>query len=119
MGDGLTKEEAASYKEKLEEYRWTLRPSSKSVEFLDRAIRMLTVSTASLVKAIPEKRLKGDESPSLSMNVEEPPKYYIEQENDSAPEDEEWNAAAEHVFVDEMGVQASPTQFSEEEVDML
>jgi hypothetical protein len=112
-----TREEADSYKEKLEEYRWTLRLSSKSAEFLDRAISMLTISTATLVKAIPEKRPKGEESVSPSMNTEETPKYDMEQENDSAPEDEEWNA--DHASIDEMSLQASPTQFSEEAMEML
>lgn len=107
-----SREEADSYKEKLEEYRWTLRLSSKSAEFLDRAISMLTISTATLVKAIPEKRPKGEESVSPSMDTEETPKYGIEQENDSAPDDE-------HASVDEMSLQASPTQFSEEAMEML
>jgi hypothetical protein len=49
------KEEAAGYKEKLDEYRWTLRLSSKSADFLERAISMLATSTGILVKAIPVK----------------------------------------------------------------
>ncbi|KAE9982759.1 hypothetical protein EG327_005767 [Venturia inaequalis] len=114
-----TRDEADSYKEKLEEYRWTLRLSSKSAEFLDRAISMLTISTASLVNAIPGKRLKGDESLSPPMDAEQTPKYDIEQENDSAPEDEEWNAEADHAFINEISLQASPTQFSEEAMEML
>ncbi len=52
----LTKEEANGYKQKLEEYRWTLRLSSKSAEIIDRAIALLTMSTGMLVKAIPMKR---------------------------------------------------------------
>lgn len=36
--------------EKLEEYKWTLRLSSRSAEFLEGAIGMLTMSTAALVK---------------------------------------------------------------------
>lgn len=117
-----TREEADSYKEKLEEYRWTLRLSSKSAEFLDKAISMLTISTATLIKSIPEKRPKGEESVSPSIDAEETPKYDIEQENDSAPENEEWNADADadHASIDEMSLQASPpTQFSEEAMEML
>ncbi|KAF2731364.1 hypothetical protein EJ04DRAFT_498815 [Polyplosphaeria fusca] len=49
------KEEADSYKAKLDEYRWTLRLSSKSADFLERAITMLGMSTGVLVRAIPEK----------------------------------------------------------------
>ncbi|KAF2803715.1 uncharacterized protein BDZ99DRAFT_526192 [Mytilinidion resinicola] len=49
------KEEAEFYKAKLEEYRWTLRLSSKSADFLERAISMLAISTGVLVKAIPDK----------------------------------------------------------------
>ncbi|KAF2006985.1 hypothetical protein P154DRAFT_180196 [Amniculicola lignicola CBS 123094] len=51
----LDKEEADSYKAKLDEYRWTLRLSSKSADFLERAISMLATSTGILIKAIPEK----------------------------------------------------------------
>lgn len=43
------------YKSKLDEYRWTLRLSSKSAEFLERAISMLATSTGVLVKAIPSR----------------------------------------------------------------
>ena len=49
------KEEADRCKAKLDEYRWTLRLSSKSADFLERAISMLATSTGVLVKAIPEK----------------------------------------------------------------
>ncbi|KAF2263696.1 hypothetical protein CC78DRAFT_517915 [Lojkania enalia] len=51
----LGKEEADTYKAKLDEYRWILRLSSKSADFLERAISMLAISTGVLVKAIPEK----------------------------------------------------------------
>ncbi|KAH7139222.1 nitrogen regulatory protein OTam [Dendryphion nanum] len=50
----LEKTEAEIYKAKLDEYRWTLRLSSKSADFLERAIGMLSTSTGILVKAIPE-----------------------------------------------------------------
>jgi hypothetical protein len=48
------KEEADSYKANLDEYRWTLRLSSRSAEFLERAISMLATSTGVLMKEIPE-----------------------------------------------------------------
>lgn len=51
----LEKPEADMYKAKLDEYRWTLRLSSKSADFLERAISMLSTSTEILVKAIPER----------------------------------------------------------------
>ncbi|KAF2650275.1 hypothetical protein K491DRAFT_143673 [Lophiostoma macrostomum CBS 122681] len=50
----LDKEEAKIYRSKLDEYRWTLRLSSRSADFLDRAISMLATSTGVLVKTIPE-----------------------------------------------------------------
>jgi len=49
------KEEAEFYKGKLEEYRWTLRLSSKGADFLERAISTLAMSTGVLVKAIPDR----------------------------------------------------------------
>ncbi|KAF1842419.1 uncharacterized protein K460DRAFT_359030 [Cucurbitaria berberidis CBS 394.84] len=49
------KEEAQTYRERLDEYRWMLRLSSKSADFLERALSMLATSTGVLVKAIPEK----------------------------------------------------------------
>ncbi|KAF1987181.1 hypothetical protein K402DRAFT_52679 [Aulographum hederae CBS 113979] len=55
-----TKEEADICRKKLDEYRWTLRLSSKSADFLDRAIAMLTASTLQFVKAIPEKPTQED-----------------------------------------------------------
>ncbi|KAF2191320.1 hypothetical protein K469DRAFT_558142 [Zopfia rhizophila CBS 207.26] len=48
------KDEADLCRAKLDEYRWTLRLSSKSADFLERAISMLATSTGALVKAIPE-----------------------------------------------------------------
>ncbi|PSN71868.1 hypothetical protein BS50DRAFT_485090 [Corynespora cassiicola Philippines] len=50
-----TKDEADVYKARLDEYRWLLRLSSKSAEFLERAIAMLATSTDVLVRAIPER----------------------------------------------------------------
>lgn len=48
------KQEANIYKKSLDEYRWVLRLSSKSADFLEHAINMLASSTGVLVKAIPE-----------------------------------------------------------------
>lgn len=48
------KTEADGYIAKLDEYRWVLRLSSRSADFLERAISMLATSTGVLVKAIPE-----------------------------------------------------------------
>jgi hypothetical protein len=57
-----TQEEAHTCKLKLEEYRWILRLSSKSADFLERAISMLASSTGVLVKAIPNKPSESDSS---------------------------------------------------------
>jgi hypothetical protein len=46
--------EANLYKKSLDEYRWVLRLSSKSADFLEHAIGMLAISTGVLVKAIPD-----------------------------------------------------------------
>jgi len=48
------KEEASIYGKSLDEYRWMLRLSSKSADFLEQAISMLATSTGVLVKAIPD-----------------------------------------------------------------
>jgi hypothetical protein len=48
-------EEAEVCKKSLDEYRWVLRLSSKSADFLEEAINMLATSTGVLVKAIPAK----------------------------------------------------------------
>jgi hypothetical protein len=49
------KQEGEAYKQKLEDYRWTLRLLSKSADILERALDMLAAPTAVVVKAIPEK----------------------------------------------------------------
>lgn len=49
-----SKAEADGYRKHLEEYRWVLRLSSKSVDFLEQAISMLATSTGVLIKAIPD-----------------------------------------------------------------
>ena len=46
-------EDAAFYKQKLDEYRWSLRLASKGSEVLERAIALLSASTGVLVKAVP------------------------------------------------------------------
>ncbi|KAF2828397.1 hypothetical protein CC86DRAFT_444648 [Ophiobolus disseminans] len=48
------KAEAEVYRKSLDEYRWVLRLSSKSADFLELAISMLATSTGVLVKAIPD-----------------------------------------------------------------
>jgi hypothetical protein len=109
-----TKAEADGYKEKLEEYRWTLRLSSKSAEFLDRAISMLTTSTGLLVKAIPEQRRSVESSETISP-ITDRADTQNDFESGSAQEDDEgWTGSA-----GDMSMQASPTQFSEEAMDML
>ncbi|CAO2647811.1 Nn.00g087330.m01.CDS01 [Neocucurbitaria sp. VM-36] len=49
------KDEAQTYRTRFDEYRWMLRLSSKSADFLERTLSMLATSTGELVKAIPEK----------------------------------------------------------------
>lgn len=49
------KEEADLYKSHLDEYRWILRLSSRSAEFLERAINMLATSTGVLMKEMSER----------------------------------------------------------------
>jgi hypothetical protein len=49
-----SKAEADTYRKHLEEYRWVLRLSSKSADFLGQAISTLATSTGVLIKAIPD-----------------------------------------------------------------
>jgi hypothetical protein len=49
-----SKAEADRFRKHLEEYRWVLRLSSKSADFLEQAISMLATSTGVLIKAIPD-----------------------------------------------------------------
>lgn len=60
------KQEADTYKRSLDEYRWVLRLSSKSADFLEHAINMLASSTGVLVKAIP---IQPDEERILHRNL--------------------------------------------------
>jgi hypothetical protein len=49
-----TKEDAAWFRAKGDEYRWTLRLSSKNAEILERAIGLIALSTGVLMKAVPD-----------------------------------------------------------------
>jgi hypothetical protein len=62
----IDRQDANIYKKSLDEYRWVLRLSSKSADFLEHAINMLASSTGVLVKAIPD---KPDEERVLSRNL--------------------------------------------------
>jgi hypothetical protein len=109
-----SKDEAEGYKEKLEEYRWTLRLSSKSAEFLDRAISQLTTSTGLLMKAIPE-----GSKPPASMSGS--PNAAVTEPAVSHADDDEWGANDQNSVTDTMSMQPSPTTFSENgaAMDML
>ncbi|KAH8909845.1 hypothetical protein BR93DRAFT_909322 [Coniochaeta sp. PMI_546] len=49
-----TREDASWFRAKGDEYRWTLRLSSKNAEILERAIGLIAMSSGVLVKAVPE-----------------------------------------------------------------
>lgn len=100
-----SKDEAEGFKEKLEEYRWTLRLSSKSAEFLDRAISQLTTSTGLLMKAIPE----GSRPPNSSTGspVAGPGMLHEEEE------EEDWTGNDQNSVDDNTSLQPSPTSFSD------
>ncbi|KAI4909756.1 hypothetical protein J4E85_011578 [Alternaria conjuncta] len=49
-----SREEADRYRAHLDQYRWTIRLSSKSADFLERALVSLDVSSSALMKAIPD-----------------------------------------------------------------
>jgi hypothetical protein len=66
-----TPEEAAFYQQKLEEYRWVLRVSSKAVHVLDRAIALVTASTGSLVKLFQDKNKDKREASHPAESPEE------------------------------------------------
>lgn len=102
-----SKDEAESYKEKLEEYRWTLRLSSKSAEFLDRAISQLTTSTGLLMKAIPE----GSRPPNSNSGSPNTAPGYHEEEEEF--EEDDWKPNDQDSLEDTMSMQPSPTGFSE------
>ncbi|CAN9473852.1 unnamed protein product [Alternaria alternata] len=48
------KEEAVKYRAHLDEYRWIIRLSSKSADFLERALISLDLTTSALMKAVPD-----------------------------------------------------------------
>ncbi|KAI4941608.1 hypothetical protein J4E91_010639 [Alternaria rosae] len=48
------REETARYRGHLDQYRWIIRLSSKSADFLERALMSLDVSTSALMKSIPD-----------------------------------------------------------------
>lgn len=98
-------DEAEGYKEKLEEYRWTLRLSSKSAEFLDRAISQLTTSTGLLMKAIPEASIPPN-SNAGSPNTGTAASQHEDEEED-------WTGNDQNSIDDTMSMQPSPTSFSE------
>jgi hypothetical protein len=106
-----TQDEAHGYKERLQEYQWFLRLSSKSAEILDRAASMLAMSTGVLVKAIPEKDSMDSHDDITTVSA-----------TDEADEDDGISAAdwaVDSAQPDDISMQASPTQFSEGHMDMF
>lgn len=102
-------DEAEGYKQKLEEYRWTLRLSSKSADFLDRAIGQLTSSTGLLMKAIPD----GSRPPTSNTESPLAGTAISQQEEEEDEEGDDW-AGYEQNSVDETtSMQPSPTSYSE------
>ena len=63
-------DDAAFYKRKLDEYRWSLRLASKGSEVLERAIDLLSASTGMLVKAVPD-TAAGVSSSRLGVHAQE------------------------------------------------
>ena len=57
------REEAVKYRAHLDEYRWIIRLSSKSADFLERALISLDLTSSTLMKAVP-----GDNVPSSAAN---------------------------------------------------
>jgi hypothetical protein len=108
----LSKEEADTYRERLEEYRWTLRLSSKSAEILERAVSVLTASTSFLVKAIPEKNMQSEDFHQVTGDPSLGP---IEYEDFDGSED--WSVGGERAIGEDISMQLSPTQYSEEQLE--
>ncbi|KAL6706560.1 Fungal specific transcription factor [Coniothyrium glycines] len=54
LATSTEKVDAALYRAKLDEYRWMLRLSSKSADFLDQALATLASSTGVLVSMVPQ-----------------------------------------------------------------
>ncbi len=65
-------EDAGFYKKKLDEYRWSLRLSSKNAEIFERAIALMATSTGVLVKGLPDLLLDPDGSASEAMSMRNP-----------------------------------------------
>lgn len=82
-------------KEKLEEYKWILRLSSKSADFLDRAISTLTLSTAMMTPTEARRTLIASGA----------------HDADDSDDDDETNAAGED------GSQLSPTAANASQLD--
>jgi hypothetical protein len=101
-----TEDEAQTYKERLEEYRWTLRLSSKSAEILDQAASLLAMSTGVLVKGIPKK----DSLDSFGSPGEDGDQDDVSRESNWMPE---------HSLPDDISMQTSPTQFSDAAMDVF
>jgi hypothetical protein len=59
----LDREEAVKYRAHLDEYRWIIRLSSKSADFLERALMSLDLTSSTLMKAVPD-----DNVPSSAAN---------------------------------------------------
>lgn len=95
-------QEAEAYKQKLEDYRWTLRLLSKSADMLERALDMFAASTAVLLKAIPEKGASMD----ISSHETESP---LEEDSEEA-EDTDGQAAV----LGDYSFGPSPAFFSED-----
>jgi len=108
----LTKEDADLYRERLEEYRWTLRLSSKSAEILERAVSVLTASTSFLVKAIPE---KNSPSEDFRTHSGDPSLAAVDFEDFEGSED--WSVGGERQVNEDISMQLSPTQYSEDQLE--
>lgn len=107
-----SEEEAATYKQKLEDYRWTLRLLSKSADILDRAVTMLTSSIGILVKAIPE---RPSNSSTVAATLPETGKAEESPENDFE-EMPDFDMSLSNM--DNVSTGPSPAQFSEDTVDL-
>lgn len=89
-----------TFKEKFDEYRWTLRLAGKSSEILDRAASILSTSIETMIKEIPEY------SQSIEM---------------SSGADEEYESPSNTWSIEQPMEQpvASPSTFSEGQADMF
>jgi hypothetical protein len=67
----VSQEEAEFYQRRLQEYRWTLRVSNKSAEFLEIASGILESAVGSLLKAADSIDSRGQSFPMLQAQVED------------------------------------------------